>query len=34
MPANIRAWSIGGRIYYARTKREAFKMRAEELGLG
>lgn len=31
---SVRAWSIGGQVFIAETRREALKMRAEELGLG
>jgi hypothetical protein len=30
----VRAWSIGGRVYYAASRRGALQQRAEELGLG
>lgn len=31
---SVRAWSIGGQVFIAETRREALRMRAEALGLG
>ena len=32
--SRVHAWSIEGQVFVAATRREALKMRAEELGLG